>query len=360
MRYALVVLSMLFAFITSANAQVSISLNLQAYPELVPVPGYPVYYSPRLRSNYFFYDGMYWVYVDDDWYESYWYNGPWEPVRPEFVPLFVLRVPVRYYRAPPMYFRGWRPDAPPRWGQHWGNGWERQRRGWDQWNRASVPPRAPLPSYQRQYAGNRYPRAEQQQALRSENYRYQPRDNIVRQHFQPQAVPRPPVPPQQRPQEAAPQRRPGQPDARDLANPAQRPAAQAEQRGKAEPHDRGAPVPRQEQPQAIPRPPVAPQPAPQRSRAEPRDNGEQNDRRVQHREQVQAAPPPAQALPQPPRSARQEPAPEIQRAERGRPAAAPPPRPEPASRAEQRGQEARPAPDKQKEKGEQDNRKQEK
>jgi hypothetical protein len=124
MRYALVLLSMLFCTATSTLAQVSvgvgigvpgvsIGVNVPAYPELVVVPGYPVYYAPRLRSNYFFYDGMYWVYVDDNWYASYWYNGPWSLVGPEVVPVFLLRVPVRYYRAPPAYFRGWRSDAPP-------------------------------------------------------------------------------------------------------------------------------------------------------------------------------------------------------------------------------------------------------
>ena len=45
-----------------------------------------------------------------------------------WLPLYVLRVPVRYYRSPPAYFRGWRAEAPPRWGDHWGNDWQ-QRRG---------------------------------------------------------------------------------------------------------------------------------------------------------------------------------------------------------------------------------------
>ena len=83
MRYAIVLLSMLFCTATATLAQVSvgvgiavpgvsIGVNVPAYPELVVVPGYPVYYAPRLRSNYFFYDGMYWVYVDDNWYASYW------------------------------------------------------------------------------------------------------------------------------------------------------------------------------------------------------------------------------------------------------------------------------------------------
>ena len=130
MRTGFIVLWMLLCSITSAAAQVSvgiglpgvsIGINLPVYPQLVLVPGYPVYYAPQVNSNYFFYDGMYWVYQRDNWYASSWYNGPWELVAPEAVPLFVLRVPVRYYRRPPAYFRGWRADAPPRWGEHWGN-----------------------------------------------------------------------------------------------------------------------------------------------------------------------------------------------------------------------------------------------
>ena len=48
-------------------------------------------------------------------------TGPGNSWTPTAVPLFVLRVPVRYYRQPPAYFHGWRSDAPPRWGDHWGN-----------------------------------------------------------------------------------------------------------------------------------------------------------------------------------------------------------------------------------------------
>jgi hypothetical protein len=215
MRYVLFVLWMLFWSATSAIAQVSvgiglpsvsIGINLPLFPELVRVPGYPVYYAPRLNSNFFFYDGMYWVYQGDNWYASSWYNGPWGLVGPESVPLFVLRVPVRYYRVPPAYFHGWRPDAPPRWGEHWGRGWEQQRSGWDKWNRRSAPAPAPLPVYQRQYSGDRYPRVEQQQALHSQKYRYQPRDAVVRKHYQEQAVQRAPAP-SQRGQQAAPQQR---------------------------------------------------------------------------------------------------------------------------------------------------------
>jgi len=97
---------------------VHIGVNVAVYPRLVRMPGYPVYYDPRANWNYFLYDGLYWVFQEDNWYASSWYNGPWQLVRPDDVPLFVLRVPVRYYRRPPVYFRGWISDAPPRWGEH--------------------------------------------------------------------------------------------------------------------------------------------------------------------------------------------------------------------------------------------------
>jgi hypothetical protein len=197
MRKLIVVLWVLLCSIPSAGAQVSfgiqapgfsIGINVPVYPQLVQVPGYPVYYAPQANSNYFFYDGMYWVYQQDNWYASSWYNGPWGLVSPEAVPYFVLRVPVRYYRRPPAYFQGWSSNAPPRWGEHWGSTWAQSRQGWDNWDRHSVPPPAPLPVYQRQYSGNRYPHAEQQYVLQGQNYRYQPHDAVVQQHYQAQRV----------------------------------------------------------------------------------------------------------------------------------------------------------------------------
>lgn len=133
---------------------VSIGVQLGGYPALRPVPGYPVYYAPGVNANYFFYDALYWVFDGRDWYASPWYNGPWGFVDPYDVPVYVLRVPVRYYRHAPAYFYGWRADAPPRWGDHWGRGWEERHRDWD---RHAGPPRAPLPTYQREFRGDRYP-----------------------------------------------------------------------------------------------------------------------------------------------------------------------------------------------------------
>jgi len=236
MRKPLILLWLLFCSIGPAAAQVSvgvafpgvsIGINLPVYPNLVRVPGYPVYYAPRVASNYFFYDGMYWVYERDNWYASTWYNGPWALVAPEVVPLYVLRVPVRYYRQPPAYFGGWQANAPPRWGEHWGSSWEQSRSGWDNWNRRAVPAPAPLPVYQRQYSGNRYPHVEQQQVIQSRSYRYQPRDAAVRQQYQAQraqAAPQGarPQQPQRGGQDAAraqPPSRQGQPAAQRQVQP---------------------------------------------------------------------------------------------------------------------------------------------
>ena len=191
MRYLPLALALVFSPVIAAHAQISVAIGLPGvnigismpmYPQLVQVPGYPVYYDPQASSNYFFYDGAYWVYQRDNWYASTWYNGPWQEVDPESVPRFVLRIPVRYYREPPTYFRGWSRNEAPRWGDHWGQSWSLQHQGWDQWNRNSAPAAAPLPTYQRQYAGARYPRTvAQRTSIRTQNYRYQPREAVTRQ-----------------------------------------------------------------------------------------------------------------------------------------------------------------------------------
>ncbi len=198
MRHLLVAFSLLLGSVSPADAQVGvhvgvgvavpgvqIGIDVPAYPRLVAVPGYPVYYAPAASSNYFFYDGAYWVYTGDSWYVSTWYAGPWYAVEPFDVPVFLLRVPVRYYRHPPAYFRGWRGDQPPRWGERWGHDWEVRRAGWDRWDRRAAPRPAPLPAYQRSYVGNRYPRdAEQQRSIRATRYGYQPRETVTRQHYE--------------------------------------------------------------------------------------------------------------------------------------------------------------------------------
>jgi hypothetical protein len=181
MRHLILALSIVLCPMVSAAVPIDVAvgftgidigINMPTYPELVLVPGYPVYYDPHATSNYFFYDGQYWVYQDNNWYSGAWYNGPWQLVGPEYVPLFVLRVPVRYYSTPPVYFRGWNVDAAPRWGEHWGHEWAQRHGGWDRWDNRGAASAAPLPIYQKQYAGDRYPQAAQQRSIRSENYHY--------------------------------------------------------------------------------------------------------------------------------------------------------------------------------------------
>ena len=184
MRRAFFAAWLLLVPMAPAMADVRLSINIGGYPALQPIPGYPVYYAPSVDTNYFFYDGLYWVYDGNDWYASTWYNGPWRLVDPFAVPVYLLRVPVRYYRHPPAYFRHWRADAPPRWHEHWGREWAERRRGWDRWDHRNVPRPAPLPTYQRDYRGDRYPDARRQAEIHNRHYGYRPNDTYAREQWE--------------------------------------------------------------------------------------------------------------------------------------------------------------------------------
>lgn len=309
MRRILIPLVTAMGCITSANAQVSLGLgirsagisigvNISSFPDLIPVPGYPVYYDPRLESNYFFYDGLYWVYERDNWYASSWYDGPWDLIDPYYVPVYVLRVPVRYYRSPPLYFANWRDDAPPRWADHWGRDWNNRRRGWDQWDPRSAPRPAPLPTYQRDYAGKAYPRApERQVAIRSDKYRYQPGDSTTKEYWQQQdkrvrSAPEPQSRPDTRQRDQA-ERAPAQQQQRTERTPEQQQRnerPQQQQRTERAPEQRE----RSERPQQQPERAEQPQPRQQQSRpdsqrAEP--EGKQRDDEAGARDQGRSGEP---------------------------------------------------------------------
>jgi len=269
----------------------SIGINQPVYPELVPVPGYPVYYAPGSSMNYFFYDGLYWVYQDNAWYSSEWFNGPWSNIQPYDVPLFILRVPVNYYRQPPAYFGGWDRNAPPRWGEHWGHDWEQRRGGWDHWDRHAAPPLAPLPTYQRQYSGARYPHPEQQQALRGQNYHYQPKEAVSRAHYQqPAAGPRPGnQPPAQHPQ-PAPAPRPGNPPPAQHPQPAPAPRPGNQHPQPAPAPRPGNPPPAQHQQPPAPRPSKPAPPQAERPHAQPPQQNHEAPRPSAHQGQEHEAP----------------------------------------------------------------------
>ena len=168
---------------SAANVSVTIGIDVPAYPTLQRIPSYPVYYAPSLRANYFFYDGLYWVFDGGDWYSSTWYNGPWYQVDRYEVPTPLLRVPVRYYRSKPVSFRSHRLEAAPHWHEHWGQAWAQRRSDWERWDVRRAPAPAPLPAYQRQYTRERYPVVEQQYVIQSRNYRYEPRDPVVQEVY---------------------------------------------------------------------------------------------------------------------------------------------------------------------------------
>ena len=113
------------ALATPAWAQVSVNIgiNLPGPPPLAVVPGSVVYYAPTAPANVFFYGHQYWVYQPTGWYMGPSWNGPWAVVQPAYVPAPLLKVPVRYYHAPPPAWRGWAREAPPRWEPHYGREW---------------------------------------------------------------------------------------------------------------------------------------------------------------------------------------------------------------------------------------------
>lgn len=291
MRNRLIVLSMMLCFALPASAEVSVSVGIQTanigisvstYPNLVRVPDYPVYYAADVNSNYFFYDGMFWIFEGDRWYSSFWYNGPWILVEPEFIPVFLLRVPVRYYRRPPAYFIGWQASAPPRWDDHWGHDWARRRSGWDRWDRQSAPAPAPLPTYQRNYSGERYPSADQQAVLHERNYRYRPSDPLVRQQSEAATANQPDRTP--RGKSEMPERRGAEPQA---APPSPAPAAR-----ESAPLDRQAPrssppLPRETN---VRPPTVPPGPAPSAQEPVPVDRPAPHQPRAKERPEQQAQP----------------------------------------------------------------------
>lgn len=279
MRKFFIMLAMAILPLLPVRAAVSIDIgiNLPAYPALQRIPGYPVYYVPHLHANYFFYDGLYWVYVPDSWYVSPWYDGPWDFVPIDSVPLFILRIPVRYYGYPPMIFREWVMSAPPRWDTIWGPDWARRHQRWQHWNRAATPAPAPLPRYQQRFTRANYPNEAQRRELTQQHYRYTPHDKQSRQHWQAQ-VGRAVIQPQAR---SVPGHESEPPPVR-----AQEHDARARERNQVERN--GAPASRHAPP---PKAPPAP-PEPKRMRVEiPQPGPFANRARVEERDSARIARP---------------------------------------------------------------------
>ncbi len=153
MRYIMVGCCLAVACLTAVPAQaqvhVDIGINLPGPPALVVVPGEPVYYAPRAPANVFFYANQYWIFGTGGWYVGPTWSGPWAVVGPAYVPAPILRVPIRYYPAPPPHWRGWRPEAPPQWEPHYGRewreaaherNWREHEEGWERHGGKGCPP----------------------------------------------------------------------------------------------------------------------------------------------------------------------------------------------------------------------------
>ncbi len=85
-------------------------------PQLVVVPGTPVYYAPTLSVNFFAFGGRYYTHHDGAWFMTTNYGGPWRFVAVERVPQPVLAMPVAYYKVPPGHMK--KGGGPPPWAGH--------------------------------------------------------------------------------------------------------------------------------------------------------------------------------------------------------------------------------------------------
>jgi hypothetical protein len=70
-------------------------------PQVVIVPGSPVYYAPSVGFNLFVYHGRYYRFHEGHWFIATAHGGPWAFVARDKVPQPVLAVPVTYYKIPP-------------------------------------------------------------------------------------------------------------------------------------------------------------------------------------------------------------------------------------------------------------------
>ncbi len=89
---------------------------VEAPPQLVVVPGTPVYYAPSLNVNFFAYGGRYYTHHKGAWFVATTYSGPWTFIAVERVPQPVFAVPVAYYKVKPGHMK--KGGGPPPWAGH--------------------------------------------------------------------------------------------------------------------------------------------------------------------------------------------------------------------------------------------------
>jgi hypothetical protein len=102
---------------TASDVKINIGLGvpplvLTAPPQLVVVPGTPVYYAPDVQANLFVYKARYYTVTNGVWSMAPAYNGPWAVIQIGQVPAPVVAVPVEYYKIPPGQLKK---HGPPPW-----------------------------------------------------------------------------------------------------------------------------------------------------------------------------------------------------------------------------------------------------
>jgi hypothetical protein len=86
-----------------APAEVNVNINIgpppivvAEPPEVVMIPGSPVFFVPIPDIDVFFYNGYWWSPRGSHWYRARAYKGPWRVVNQRYIPAPVFRVPKNY------------------------------------------------------------------------------------------------------------------------------------------------------------------------------------------------------------------------------------------------------------------------
>ncbi|MBI4849703.1 MAG: hypothetical protein HY808_14230 [Nitrospirae bacterium] len=117
----------------SADAEVNVNINIgpppvfaiPAPPEVIVIPGTYVYFVPDIDVDIIFYHGYWYRPHRDHWYRAGSYNGPWDYIVRERMPVVILNLPPDFRHKPPRHSRIPYGHLKKNW-----SGWEKERH-WD-------------------------------------------------------------------------------------------------------------------------------------------------------------------------------------------------------------------------------------
>ncbi len=76
-------------------------IHVDKPPRLVLIRDAAVYYAPESRYDIFFFGGWWYYYLDQLWYTSASYKGPWKKVEEDSLPLAIMKIPSHDFKTPP-------------------------------------------------------------------------------------------------------------------------------------------------------------------------------------------------------------------------------------------------------------------